>query len=283
MKEGQMRKKSIFFSVLLLTVAVAQAAAPLAPQTQRDDFSAYSDGGELSPAWRTTSPFWEVRGVVAGDHATDCLVENNTFFHLRHAMMTKQGANGNVFGYNASFLNYAHEGARSYGRLCDISQHGHFSYMNLFEGNVVQFVTFADWWGPTGPQSTCFRNRVLDRGIEVKDQSHAQNVLANTLLGGGIAVEASCRDAWVEKNLFVKSAVSGRDALTVGPGPTGWKLPASLYLAGKPAWWGDRPWPAIGADVDRAALADGQKPSAIPAEQRYHEVGLVQPGGPAKP
>ena len=199
-------------------------------------------------------------GVVAGTHATDCLVENNTFFYLRHAMMTKQGANGNVFGYNASFLNHAHEGLRSFWRRCDISQHGHFSYMNLFEGNVVQFVAFADWWGPTGPQSTCFRNRVLDRGIEVKDHSHAQNVLANTLLGGGVAVEASCRDVWVEKNLFAKSAATGQDALTAGPGATGWKLPA---------WWGDRPWPASGADVDRAALADGREPSAIPAEKRY--------------
>ena len=215
-------------------------------------------------------------GVVAGTHATDCLVENNTFFHVRHAMMTKEGANGNVFGYNASFLNYAHEGARSYGRLCDISQHGHFSYMNLFEGNVVQYVVFSDYWGPTGPQSTCYRNRVMDRGewgprggIEVKEYSHTQNVMANTLLVGGIAVEANCREVWVEKNLFVKSAATGQDALTVGPGRTGWTLPASLYLAGKPAWWGDRPWPGIGADVDRAALAEGRDFSAIPAEKRY--------------
>jgi hypothetical protein len=208
-------------------------------------------------------------GVVAGMHATDCLVENNTFFHLRHAMMTKQGANGNVFGYNASFLNDAHEGARSYGKMCDISQHGHFSYMNLFEGNVVQFISFSDWWGPVGPQSTCFRNRVLDQGIEIKDHSHDENVLVNTLLSRGVAVETNCLEAWVEKNLFVKSAATGRDALTVGPVAAGWKLPASLYLDGKPAWWGDRPWPSIGADVDRAALAEGRGLSAIPAEKRF--------------
>jgi hypothetical protein len=217
-------------------------------------------------------------------------VSNNTFFYLRHAMMTKQGANGNVFGYNASFLNYAHEGVRSYGPMCDISQHGHFSYMNLFEGNVVQHVVFSDYWGPTGPQSTCFRNRVMDRrawgprsAIDVNDHSDAENVLANTLMVGGVAVEPGCRDVWVEKNLFVKSEPAGQDSLKPGSRPPGWKLPASLYLAGKPAWWGDRPWPAIGADVDLAALADGGKLSTIPAEQRYREHLTSQPEHPGAP
>jgi hypothetical protein len=229
-------------------------------------------------------------GVVAGTHATDCLIENNTFFQLRHAMMTKQGANGNVFGYNASFLNQAHEGARNYGRLCDISQHGHFSYMNLFEGNVVQFIVFADYWGPTGPQSTCFRNRVMGQGewgmkggIEVKDHSNAENVLGNTLMAGGIGVEAGCRDVWIEKNFFVKSAPMGQDALKAGDRPSQWNLPVSLYLAGKPVWWGDRPWPAIGADVDAVTIADGAKLPHIPAEQRYHRLMSPAEAGEGRP
>jgi hypothetical protein len=229
-------------------------------------------------------------GVVAGTHATDCLVENNTFFHLRHAMMTKQGANGNVFGYNASFLNEAHQGVKSYGRLCDISQHGHYSYMNLFEGNVVQFAVFADYWGPTGPHSTCFRNRVMGRceyglrgGIEIKDQSHAQNVLGNTLMVGGVAVEPGCREAWIESNLFVKAQPSGRAPLRA-ESAAGAKLPPSLYLAGKPEWWGQRPWPGIGADVDLGALAGKRPLPVIPAEERYRtRLQGERPGADGRP
>ena len=51
--------------------------------------------------------------------------------------------------------------------------------------------------------------------------------------------------------------------------------PASLYLAGKPAWWGDCPWPAIGADVDVTAIANGGKLPLIPAEQRYQRLVSV--------
>ena len=41
-------------------------------------------------------------GVALAVHTGACLVENNIFKHLRHAMMVKQGANGNVFAYNYS-------------------------------------------------------------------------------------------------------------------------------------------------------------------------------------
>lgn len=39
-------------------------------------------------------------------------------------------------------------------------------------------------------------------------------------------------------------------------------LPASLFLASKPAWWGSTPWPAIGPDVPGLA-------AKIPAQLRY--------------
>ena len=31
--------------------------------------------------------------------------------------------------------------------------------------------------------------------------------------------------------------------------PSGHSLPNSLYMNGKPGWWGSMPWPAIGPDV----------------------------------
>jgi hypothetical protein len=39
-------------------------------------------------------------------------------------------------------------------------------------------------------------------------------------------------------------------------------LPPSLYLASKPAWWGNTPWPPIGPDVSGMV-------NKIPAQERY--------------
>lgn len=209
-------------------------------------------------------------GVVTGRWATDCLVENNVFDHLRHAMMTKEGANGNVFGYNASYRCVHH---------CDISQHGHYSYMNLFEGNVTQCLVYADYWGPTGPFSTSFRNRVENAGLDVssvaitvRDQSHQANVVGNTLLRSGIEVAEDSRDAWIEGNLFLTAMPSGRGALTPESEAPAGKLPASFYLDGPPRFWGESPWPGIGADVDLGAIKANQPFAAIPAEKLYREI-----------
>lgn len=200
-------------------------------------------------------------GIVAGHWATDCLFENNLLFSLRHAMMTKEGACGNVFAYNASY---------DCKWVSDISQHGHYPYMNLFEGNVVTAAVFSDWWGPVGPGNTCFRNRVR-AGIRVEDHSHDQNVIGNTIRKGGVKVSKDSMRARVEKNLFLKSSPSGRDAVTLKSPAPAWQMPASLYLKEKPAFWGTRPWPAIGADVDRRSGKAGRGLVNIPAEDLYEK------------
>ena len=41
-------------------------------------------------------------GVALSHHTSECLITNNIFKHLRHAMMIKTGSNGNVFSYNYS-------------------------------------------------------------------------------------------------------------------------------------------------------------------------------------
>jgi pectate lyase len=38
-------------------------------------------------------------GVSIGVHSSSCLVENNIFKTLRHAMILSSGANGNVLGF----------------------------------------------------------------------------------------------------------------------------------------------------------------------------------------
>ena len=71
-------------------------------------------------------------------------------------------------------------------------------------------------------------------------------------------------------------------------GSTGWfrgesrTLPESFYLAGKPAWWGALPYPAIGPDVKGAGGPAGHS-AGNPAETCYTRVMSGSDGGAASP
>ena len=90
-------------------------------------------------------------GVECGFHVTNTLVENNIFDSLRHAMLIQLGANGNVYGYNYSINPVQGDGESNLNSGWippDISIHGHYPYMNLFEGNELEEVGIGDFWGP---------------------------------------------------------------------------------------------------------------------------------------
>ena len=124
-------------------------------------------------------------GVTLNNHAGECLVSNNVFNHLRHAMMTKMGANGNVVAYNYSIDNYRSETFHDLGG--DVSLHGHYSYANLFEGNIVQTIMIDHYWGPSGPYNTFFRNRTELYGLNFTSATGGaqatenQNVVGNDI------------------------------------------------------------------------------------------------------
>jgi hypothetical protein len=191
-------------------------------------------------------------GIVAGNVATDCLITDNLLHNLRHSLMTKRGSNGNVFAYNYSTQRRREPAGRPL--LCDISVHGHYSYANLFEGNVVEFVELADYWGPTGPQTTLFRNRVIEK-LEVRDHSHWTNLIGNDVLGGEILVDDTC-----EHVLQLGNREGGGEACCSEP-----KLPASLCFTERPPFWTDLPWPAIGPGTDSG------REVFIPAQARLAE------------
>lgn len=182
-------------------------------------------------------------GIVAGNIATDCLFENNIMHTLRHSMMAKRGANGNVFAYNFSFDRRREEGKRL---LCDISIHGHYPYQNLFEGNKVEFVELADYWGPSGPFNTFFRNHVATE-IEISDHSHETVLWQNTIPTGHIKDDGTSVDLYILNN---------------GPAPAENGAPASLFYTEKPAFWDDTAWPVS---------SDG---AWNPAEKRALESGF---------
>ncbi len=102
-------------------------------------------------------------GVTLNNHTGACLIRDNIFKRLRHAMMVKTGANGNVFSYNYSIDPIRSEPIADFS--ADISLHGHYAFANLFEGNICQNIIIDHYWGPSGPWNTFFRNRAELYGI----------------------------------------------------------------------------------------------------------------------
>ena len=209
-------------------------------------------------------------GVTFADSTSDSLVTNNIFHTLRHAMMVKEGANGNVFSYNYSY--------ETMGGKADISLHGHYNYANLFEGNKVENLVVADWWGPSGPYTTAFRNVITTNGgISVRDHSDRPNVVGNVTpridirSGPDIIIFGyPVYMGGVVTDLTDGNLVDGVLEWSGAPDPL--VLPASHYLDGPPDFWGNRPWPNMGADL---ATPVGR----LPAQERKYQIdnGLWQP------
>ena len=106
--------------------------------------------------------------------SSNCLIENNVFYHLRHAMIIALGSDRNVFGYNYSYDQFSFP----FKNLSDLNLHGHYPFDNLFEGNVVERIHADQWWGSNGPNNTFIRNIVKDGTIKLEKTNRA-NVLGN--------------------------------------------------------------------------------------------------------
>jgi|GEM_PF-361000 len=181
-------------------------------------------------------------GITLANHASDCLIANNIFKHLRHAMMTKVGANANVFAYNYSLDVYRSEYPNNYGG--DISLHGHYSYANLFEGNIVQNIIIDHEWGPSGPYNTFFRNRAESFGIIMTTNSVTsdyQNFVGNEVTNTGpfMGLYTLTGTGHFQFGNNIKG--------TITPGGTNNLPDSSYYLQDKPDFWSvNYLWPSIG-------------------------------------
>ena len=197
-------------------------------------------------------------GVSLGRHVTSVLVENNIFNELRHAMIMQIGTNGCVFGYNYAQRNYSDDGWDK----TSICLHGHYPFMNLFEGNIVGWAGLDDVWGPNGPDNTLFRNRVVGtdrhqnfgqyRGIWLNGFRGSQYMIGNEI--NTIGSQTMGQDG-----IYIPSDANGNPAEVVTHGNNvrgtlGWDpawpqtLPASYYLSAKPDFYGALEWPSIGGD-----------------------------------
>ncbi len=204
-------------------------------------------------------------GITLAHHTGGCLVVNNIFSHLRHAMMVKTGANGNVFAYNYSRDPFRSESISDLSG--DISLHGHYPFANLFEGNIIQNIIIDHYWGPSGPLNTFFRNRAELWGIimtqsdttETSDQNFVGNECTNTsFFHGQFALKGANNFVYANNILGV-----------IIPASSGELPDTSYYLSEKPDFWKtDEPWPDIGLPNE---LGTG----VIPAKQRFENEGLL--------
>lgn len=195
-------------------------------------------------------------GVVLGTHSGQCLIVNNIFKHLRHAMSIKQGANGNVFAYNYAFDGYRSEFPNDFAS--DISLHGHYAYSNLFEGNHCELFWIDDAWGPSGPYNTAFRNRFSRHGIYMSSSgSNSQNlvgneVTSNALLQGFYTLSGS-------DHFTFGNNIKG----TINPAGTNTLPDMSYFFNGTPDFWNiSAPFPPIG-------IPNTINTQTIPAKEHY--------------
>jgi len=181
-------------------------------------------------------------GVVMAVHTGESKIENNIFRHLRHAMMVKQGANGNVYAYNYSIEPTRSEFPSDFGG--DISLHGHYAYANLFEGNICQNLMLDQAYGSSGPFNTFFRNRVERYGIILSSgtvNTNQNNFIGNDITGTGLG-----------QGQYVITGTGhllygNNDNGTLQPPGTGLLNDTSYYLTGTPSFWNiTEPFPNIG-------------------------------------
>jgi len=205
-------------------------------------------------------------GIVLFTRTGECLIENNVFKKLRHAISIKQGANGNVISYN-----YVREGLRSEivsDFTADINLHGHYAYANLIEGNIADNIFTDQTYGPAGPDNTFLRNRsegygmgVFNTGTQV---TSSQNYIDND-------VPSNKPIPFFITYFSTPMALNGTNHLSVANRVAGVITPAgsttvneiSYYLTAKPSFWtSTNDWPSIG-------LPSIYNSGSIPARDRY--------------
>lgn len=200
-------------------------------------------------------------GVTLSQHSSECLITNNVFKHLRHAMMAKTGANGNVFSYNYSIEPYRSE--QIHDASGDISLHGHFAYSNLFEGNIVQNIIIDHYWGPSGPYNTFFRNRAELYGIimtvselqQTNDQNFVGSEVTNTAFLHGLFTLTGSNNFEFGNNVKGNIIPAGTNELS----------DSSYYLSQQPNFWDSNiSWPSVG-------IPNTLNSGTIPAKIRYEQ------------
>ena len=218
------------------------------------------DGNYFHHAFKYDGVGMHGYGVALSKHTSECLITNNIFRYLRHAMMIKTGSNGNIFSYNYSIEPHRSEPIPDASG--DISFHGHYAFSNLWEGNIVQNIIIDHYWGPSGPFNTLFRNRAELYGIimttsdliETNSQNFVGNEVTNTEFLHGMYSLSGTNNFEFGNNILGEIIPTGTNNLP----------DQSYYLSNKPNFWIESlEWPSVGIPIELGA-------GTIPAEIRFN-------------
>ncbi|HJW29516.1 MAG TPA: right-handed parallel beta-helix repeat-containing protein, partial [Saprospiraceae bacterium] len=195
------------------------------------------------------------------------LIENNLFYHLDMTTCMSGPNSGNVMSYNYITAMYYSENMT--WQSDTFSLHGGHARANLFEGNLgVSSFEADDIWGSSS-HNVLFRNRItLDpnrpqRAFDVALYSMSSyfSIIGNVFGTTGFETAYTTATSNIDTHAIygLDPAISAStlihanwDSVTNGVkwnGTDDHVLPSSLYLSGKPSWWGSMQWPAIGPDV----------------------------------
>jgi hypothetical protein len=227
------------------------------------------------------------------------LIENNIAESCRHTLVMEAGGSGNVYGYNYT----VNEIQSNDPTFMSQSQgtHGAHPHMNLFEGNIVGNMDHDNTWG-SASHNTSFRNWSRNFSgvggvafglwaVDIEQHSYFNNIVGSVLgrpgdtgtqfltSGSGKASyrfgflspgASSVSDSNVLATTYIHATYDyiGNQTL-FDAGNADHTVPASLYLAGKPAWFGGLRWPMVGSDLTPMT-------GDIPAKIRF-EGGTVPP------
>ncbi|PLX01798.1 MAG: hypothetical protein C0595_13425 [Marinilabiliales bacterium] len=198
-------------------------------------------------------------GIHLSQHSGECYIADNIFRHLRHSMMVKTGANGNIFAYNYSLEPNRSEPIPTLSG--DISLHGHFAFSNLFEGNIIQNIIIDHYWGPSGPYNTLLRNRAELFGIlmtenaeyETSFQNFTGNETSNTIIPYGQFILTGSDHFLYGNNIQGNAVPEGSEDFSDN----------SYYLDSEPPFWPNQfNWPPIGYPNELGEYLN-------PAKQRF--------------
>ncbi len=239
-------------------------------------------------------------GVLVTAQSTDTLVENNTCYYLNTGPQTACCGPGNVISYNYEFRTFGRDYPQTDWAHFGLSQHAAHPFLTLFEGNVVGTVCFDFYWGSSS-HNTLFRNAVdmlnprvdgkqMTRNIvaiRLDKRSYYNNALGNVLGHEGVAGQVESEEepdfttplVWslghpgdprVAETLIRHGNFDYVSKRTQwDPKIADHKLPDSLYLKAKPAFFGRLAWPPIGPD--RKPMA-----GAIPAQERFLKIPALE-------
>ncbi|MBC6951766.1 right-handed parallel beta-helix repeat-containing protein, partial [candidate division KSB1 bacterium] len=108
-------------------------------------------------------------GVTTYASSTNCLIENNIFRKLRHAMIAGGGSNCNVWTFNYSREQTSSGFPPTYR---DLDLHAKYPFGHLFEHNAVELIGADGYHGWNGPYNAFVRNFVYDGNVTLENMEY---------------------------------------------------------------------------------------------------------------